>query len=413
MVTLAALSVLVLGVLLARTIWPYRLNPILIGVLIWAPAVLLSTLPREFNLPIYSHLNRDIGLGVTAAMLISFIYFSAGVCAVLAVVGSSGWDSRLLRQPVNVDDGRMALLFCLGFLVFAYSFSRTGLGDVVSLEPNEVAESRLRLHLGPLSFVTLFLDIGAVVFLARMLETRRFIYGLPAVLATVCYMMTLQKSPTVFIALSAAFLFMLQPAAAREMLFGTPRRGLTSVLLVLVVIGALFVMNALRGIGVIPMTTFEWPWFEQVYIYSGATAILNLSASIEGHVPLDPPTMGLLLAKPITWHLVDRNLLDPTRYFEGINAATYLVYPWSDFRWAGFAITPFLTGVLTTLFFRMALRRTIYGLVFGAIAFKAVVFSVNTDVIFDPTTLIQMAIALVAHAFAARRWSRPVRWQAT
>lgn len=411
MTLFAAVLALVSGGVLAHSIWRHRLNPILIGVLIWAPALLLSTLPREFNLPIYSHLNRDIGLGVVVAMLLSFIFFSAGVCAVLAVVGSRDWDKQLARRPVNVSDRRMALLFGLGFLVFAYSFSRAGLGDVANLDPKEVAESRQKLHLGALSFVTLFLDIGAVVFLARMLETRRFIFGIPMVLATLCYMITLHKSPTLFLALSAVFLFMLEPDAAREMLFGTTKRRLTSGLLVLIVAGAMFVMNALRGIGVISMTTFEWPWFEQIYIYSGATAILNLSASIEGYVRVDPPTMGLLLAKPLTWHLVDRNLLDPTRYFEGINAATYLAYPWSDFRWAGFAITPFLTGALISLFFHMALQRTIYGLMFGAIAFKAVVFSVNTDVIFDPTTLIQMAIAVLAHLFAAKPRAQSIKCQ--
>jgi hypothetical protein len=211
---------------------------------------------------------------------------------------------------------------------------------------------------------------------------------------------TLQKSRTLFVVVAALLLFMQYPAAAREMILGNRRRKLLAGLMVLLLMAALFVMNALRGIGVVQLTAFESPLAEQAYIYSGATAVLNLSAAMEGHVPSDPPTQGLVLARPITWHLVNRNLLNPTKYFEGINTGTYLVYGWSDFRWFGMVITPFLTGLLVALYLWMSLRKTILGLVLGAIGFQAVVLSVNTDVVFDPTTLILVVIAMLAQLFA-------------
>lgn len=404
MTTIAAIVLCIAAIALGRIAWRHRLNPITIGALVWSPALVLASIPREFLSPVYDYLNHTIGLGVFAALILGFVGFSAGVLTVMAFTGKRCWSTAAINQyKVNIHEGRLVLLFALGLAVYLYAFQRAGLGDVLNLEPDEVAESRLSLHLGPLSFAVLFIDVGAIVFMARMFETGRYLYGAPMLVALTAHMATLHKSPTMFLALSSLFLCLLYPRQARDMTFGTPHRALVSTLIATMIALSLLVMNALRGIGIIQMTTFEWTWFEQVYIYSGGTAILDLSAAIKGLVPNDPPTFGLVLAKPITWHIVDRGLLNPTRHFGGINAATYLIYPWSDFRWIGFIVTPFLTGALIVAFFRLALRKTVYGLMLGAIAFKAVIFSPNTDVLFDPTTTIVIAFAVLAHLVVRKR----------
>lgn len=397
-----ALLSCVAALAVAIACWRHRLNPIVLGVLAWAPAFVMAAFPREFLSPVYEYLNHDIDVLAFVAMFMGFVSFSLGVMMVLAVVGRRGWDRQLAAHSVQIHDHRLLILFALGLAVFIYSFARAGLGDVVNLDPEEVAESRLRLHLGPLSFVVLFIDIGAIVFLARLLETRRYVYAIPMFVAVICHMVTLHKSPTLFLVMSSVFVFLLYPKAAWEVVAGTRKRRLVLGIAIAVILVALLVMNALRGIGIIALTSFEWTWFEQFYIYSGGSAILNLSASVEGYVATPPPTLGLILAKPITWHLVDREMLNATVNLGGINAATYLIYPWSDFRWIGFVITPFLTGMVVTSFFWLALRKTIYGLMLGAIAFKAVIFSVNTDVIFDPTTLVVIVVAFIAHLLASR-----------
>lgn len=409
MLTATALIVMAFALVLARRVWPHRLNPVVIGVLVWTPGLLLATIPREFVSPVYAHLNHELGWQAAAALLLGAVYFSAGALVVLAFTTRQGWDSRLSQHKVEVDDRKVVLLYTLGLIVFLYSYARSGLGDVVSLDPEAVAESRLKLHLGPISFAVLFLDISAVIFMAKLLESRRLIYALPVAVAILCQMATLQKSRMLFLALAAIFLMLQNPQAAREIVLGSAKRKLTAGLATVLLIASLFVMNALRGIGVVQMTEFNSPLFEQVYIYSGATAVLDLSSALQGLVPSDPPTLGLVLARPITWHLVDRELLNPTRHFEGINAASYLIYPWSDFRWIGFVITPFLTGLISTWYLWLSLRKTVVGLILGTIGFQAVVFSINTDVIFDPTTLILIILALVANVLVTKRSGRASR----
>ncbi len=403
MLTIIVLVLVVLGLAVSVRLWPTRINPIFIGIVVWTPGLVMATVPREFVSPLYAHLNHEIGWGVALALLLGFIYFTAGVLTAGALTGRERWSDRLRTHQLALSDARLLLVYGIGLVVFLYSFARSGLTDVVSLDPEEVAESRLRLHLGALSFLVLFLDIGAILFMARLLETRRLVYAWPVAIAVLCQMATLQKSRMLFLVLGSIYLMLLQPDAARSIALGTSRRKLVTTLSAGLLFASLFVMNALRGIGVIQMTEFKSPLFEQIYIYSGATAILDLSSAIEGLVPTDPPRLGLLLARPITWHLVDRQLLNPTVHFEGINAATYLIYPWADFRWIGFIVSPFLTGLLVTVYLAMSMRRTAHGIVFGVIGFQALIFSINTDVVFDPTTLIVMILTLAVSAFV-RPW---------
>lgn len=413
MSTLFAIALSILATAIGLKLWRHQLNPITTGVVVWTLALTLATVEREFLSPIYNHLNHEVGAGVFSALILSFLSFAIGVELVLLLTGKRCWEQASINlKKINIHDGRLMLLFAAGLIVYLYAFKNAGLGDVINLDPDEVAESRLSLHLGPLSFVVLFIDIGAVIFMARMFETKRYIYGAPMLIAIAAHMVTLHKSPTLSLGVSCLYLCLLYPQQAREMIFGNAQRKFITIMIASSIALSLLVMNALRGIGIIQMTNFEWTWFEQIYIYSGATAILNLSAAIEGLVPNAPPALGAILARPVTWHLLDREFLNPTIYFEGINSATYLIYPWSDFRWLGFLITPFLTGVFIMTFYRLALEKTVYGIVLGTIAFKAVIFSSNTDVVFDPTTTILVILAIFSHLTVRKHRKKSNTWPA-
>jgi oligosaccharide repeat unit polymerase len=401
-------TVLMLIVLLGaftatRRLWPWRLNPMPLFVLAWTPALIFTTIPFEFIHPIYSLLNNGVGNLTHLTILFSFIAFCLGVLFPRAILGER-WHIKVQATATAMsNDTRLWQLFTIGLAVFIYSFAQSGLIYQFDLDPEEVFESRLALHLGPLSYAVIFLDVTSTVFAAKFMETRRKLYLIPLVITLICYAATLQKSRMMFIALSAVFIFFLYPREAKELLFGTFTRKMISMFIVVSVMMLLLLMNAMRGIGLIKYTDFDSPATEQIFIYSGATAIINLSNAIEGHVKFDPPTYGLVLARPIVWHFIDRDFINPTKYFEGINASTYLIYPWSDFRWFGMLIVPFLTGFLITMYFRMALRRTVIGLMLGAIGFTAILYSVNTDVVFDPTTLVILFVSFFVHVYAGKQ----------
>ena len=404
MTTVISSVICFLAILIGWKIWPHRLNPIVTGALVWTPAIFLATISREFISPIYDHLNHEMGISIYLALVLGFVSFSIGVYVTLLFIKRSSWgDVAINRRKINIHEGRLLILFFVGLGVYLYAILNSGLTDILNLNQVEVSDSRYALHLGTLSFLVIFIDVASVIFFARMLETGRYLYCLPILISIFFHMATLQKSPTLFLVTSIIFVSLIYLREARAILIGTvTRRFVIGLILVMLAI-LLFLMNSLRGIGSNPMTTFEWPWFEQIYIYSGATAILNLSSAIEGLVPSNPPLYGLILARPISWHFIDRELLDIGLHFQGVNAATYLIYPWGDFRWAGFLITPFLTGVSIIFFYSLALKKTVSGIMLGVIAFKAIIFTPNTDVIFDPTTAIVIFVALIAHLIVQKR----------
>lgn len=390
-------------------LWPWRLNPMPLLVLAWAPALIFTTMPFEFIHPVYLLLNNGVGATTYLAILLAFIAFCLGVFIARLILGNK-WSVKVQATAISSSkNDRLWHLFLIGLMVFIYSFAQSGLLNQFNLNPDEIFESRLALHLGPLSYAVIFLDVTSTVFAAKFMETKRKIYIIPLFVTLICYAATLQKSRMMFIALSAIFIFFLYSREAKKLLFGTFAKKVISILLVLSTITLLLLMNAMRGIGLIRYTDFEYPAMEQIFIYSGATAIINLANAIEGYIKFDPPTYGLVLARPIVWHFIDRDIINPTKYFEGINASTYLIYPWSDFRWFGIFLVPLLTGFLITVYFRMALHRTIIGLMLGVIGFTAIVYSVNTDVIFDPTTLIILLVSLFVHLYAGRQQPRTRR----
>jgi len=259
-----------------------------------------------------------------------------------------------------------------------------------------VAESRVRLHFGWASFLILFMDIGGILMFARFLQRGNWVYALPILIALLCQAATLQKSRFIFLLLGCFFVACLYPKQAWQIFLSSIPRRMIVVGVAVASLAALMGMNAARGIAVVQMTSASSPLLEQVYIYSNASAIQNVSVTLEGYMPSDAPGLGIYLFRPILWHVLDKDLFFATRYFEGINAATYLIYGWADFRWAGFVIFPFALGAISMLFIRIALGGSLIGMMLGVVQLQAVIYSSGTDVMFDPTASIFIGLSVIA-----------------
>jgi hypothetical protein len=330
------------------------------------------------------------------ALLLAFVSFWAG-CAVVKVLSPG---DAFLRKPANLawraNLPRTLVLFAVGFAVFAYAYMNSGLLEMQNLDAVGVAESRLKLSFGWASFLMLFMDIGAIVIFTRFLQRGNPLYALPMLIALLCQAATLQKSRFIFLLMGCIFVATLYPKETyRIFLSSLPRRALV-VGAAVAVLAALLAMNAARGIAVVQMTSASSPIYEQFYIYSNASAIQNVSVTLEGYMPSDPPALGAYMLRPILWHFIDRDLFFATRYFEGVNAATYLIYGWADFRWFGFIILPFAVGAISMLFIRAALGGSLLGIMLGVIQLQAVVYSSGTDVLFDPTASIIIGLSAIA-----------------
>lgn len=403
---LSALLVIVCCAVLARLAWrwwPDALNPIVLGILVWLPAFVMMNWPQFFISPKYIHQNRPFHFSVFLAMGMAFLAFWLG-CALVRYLSrpdafkrhGAGW-----RTPVS--ELRLLVLYGIGLAIFIYSYTNSGLSELSTLNEQQVAERRVALHIGPLSFVQIFMDIGAIGFYARCLQTRRWLYLLPLLIAIACYGLTLQKSLIVWMIVAALFVSAVYPRSFYEIFL---RRAVTQLFLVVGALAAIILLaatNTARGITAATMTLASSPLLEQAYIYSGATAIKNLSVTLEGYLPSIGPTYGKFLIRPFLWAFTDRSQFESSRYFEGVNAATFLNVAWIDFRWWGFFITPLLTGMVVMLFIRMALTGRLVGLLFGAVAARAVVFTIGTDVIFEPVTWYTLFLIVVADALTYDR----------
>ena len=383
--------------------WPNYLNPVVLGILAWIPALVMINFPQFFISPIYIHQNRDFSPLVYLAMALGFIGFWAGCATVKSLSAPGIYGAPRPVPPLALDRARLLALYLIGAGIFVYGYLTSGLLDLTAMDEQQVAESRLALHLGPISFLNLFMDIAAIGFFALFLQQRRWLYAGPLVVALLLYSGTLQKSAIVWILTAAIFVSALYPRAFYDLFL---RRIATRVILIGAGIGSFAILaatNTARGITASTLTLASNPLLEQFYIYSGATAIKNLSVTLEGYLPSEGPTLGAYLVRTILWNIVDREMFDSGRYFEGVNAATYLNNAWIDFRWAGFLITPFLTGAAVMLYLRFAMSARLAGLVFGAIAMRAVIFSIGTDVIFEPVTWYLLIMALAADVFVQRK----------
>jgi hypothetical protein len=398
--TLLTIAVVIALLYASQMWWKSHLNPVTIGILAWTPGLIMLHWQPYFLSPIYIHLNRPVAPELYFALAMGFFSFWAGCATLKALSRPAAFQIDHGRLALNINTTRALIFFITGFLVFVYIYLNSGLLELQTLDEIGVAESRLRLHVGPISFIILFMDVAAIGLFVRFLQSRGgLIYVLPMITAMLCQAATLQKSRFMFLVFAAILLAALHPRETYHIFFRTVGRRMFIAGLGISVLLALFAMNAARGVAATQMTAASSSVLEQVYIYSGAAAMQNVSVTLEGYLPSDEPAMGAYLARPVLWHLVDRDLFFVSRYFEGINAATYLIYGWADFRWLGFIITPFVLGIFVMLFLRLTLGGSFIGFVLGVIEMQVLVYSPNTDVMFDPTTLVLIGIGLIAQIF--------------
>ncbi len=396
--TLLTIAVGIALLIASQSWWRSHLNPVTIGILAWMPGLIMLHWPPYFLSPIYIHLNRPVIPELYLALALAFFSFWAGCAVARAFFGRAAFQLDRQRLYLDISIPRTLTLFLVGFLVFVYVYVNSGLLELEHLDEIGVAESRLRLHVGVLSFLVMFMDIAAMAMFVRFLQRGDGLhYLIPILIALLCQGATLQKSRFVFLVLACVFLAALHPRETYHLFLRSVGRRMLVVGFAILAVSALFALNSARGIAAVQMTAASSPILEQIYIYSGAAAMQNVSVTLEGYMPSDAPALGAYLARPILWHIVDRDLFFVSRYFEGINAATYLIYAWADFRWVGFAVTPFIVGFLVMNFLRLALGGTLIGFLLGVIQMQILIYSPNTDVLFDPTTLVLITLGLAAH----------------
>lgn len=394
--TLLTICLIALLISASQAWWRSLFNPVTWGLLSWTPGLVMMHWPPFFLSPLYIHLNRPLTPLLYVALALAFVSFWAG-CATVKTLSSADAYVRnpdKLRWRANLP--RTVALFAIGLAVFVYAYLNSGLLDMANLDEVGVAESRVRLHFGWASFLILFMDIGSILMFTRFLQRGNALYALPMLIALLCQAATLQKSRFIFLLIGCVFVACLYPRETYRLFLSSGPRRLAVVALGLAAVAALFIMNEIRGIAVVQMTSASSPILEQVYIYSNASAIQNMSVTLEGYMPSDPPALGAYLFRPIMWHFLDKDLLFATRYFEGVNAATYLIYGWADFRWVGFFTFPFALGAISMLCIRAALGGSLIGIMLGVIQLQAIIYSSGTDVMFDPTASVVIALSLIA-----------------
>jgi len=378
----------------------------LIMLLAWTPALLLSSMPFTFTSVFYSFMNR----GVSGVTYLVFIIMFLSVA-----VGSYMAYGNRPRRPSVVPYPRVNMLglwmfFLAGLAVYSVSYALSGLGDTLSgqSDATAVVDSRNNFYLGTVNHLILFLDITAVIFFLRYIDKRNLIYLLPVIFTIGAYLLTYQKARVLNIAIYLIFVGALYPYAIRQVFMGNSVRWAASLgAFVLMGIGLIWT-NDQRGINEIDVMTYS-PLLEQLFIYSGAPALLNMSATLDGVLRSGEPQYGLTMFRGFIWSFVDRSQLNPTEFFEGINNGTILVYWWHDFRWAGVLLLPFLFGFLTTRMMLAARSGRIFPLIAGATACVAVVMSIYTDVISEATTIIYLFLAFVMDRALALRRRRSAR----
>jgi len=394
--TLLTIAVVALLLSASQAWWRSWFNPVTWGLLAWTPGLIMMNWPPFFISPLYIHLNRPLIPLLYVALFIAFISFWAGCATAKSLSPANAFVRDPAKLAWRANTTRTLILFGIGFAVFVYAYFNSGLLDMQNLDEVGIAESRVRLHFGWASFLILFMDITGILMFTRFLQRGNPLYALPILIALLCQAATLQKSRFIFLLLGCVFAACLYPKQTYQLFLSSMPRRLLVVLAVVGSLAALMGMNAARGIAVVQMTSASSPLLEQIYIYSNASAIQNVSVTLEGYMPSDAPGMGIYLLRPILWHFLDRDLFFATRYFEGINAATYLIYGWADMRWVGFVVFPFVLGGLSMLFIRAALGGSLIGLMMGVIQLQAVIYSSGTDVMFDPTASIFIGLAAIA-----------------
>lgn len=436
-ISLAAV-VLAASIYLIARVGLTAFNPALVAGLAWLPAICLASIPVTINLGVYAHLNEPITPYALLSMSLGLLGMAAGAF-LLRNVSAPKLVNRFAPELSSKADPIIAVAYLAGLATFLYAYWQSGLLEALCGTPTDIAASQQQFHIRHLSLLVLLLDLASLLVAARMLMTGKMWLLIPTALPIALYLMTFQKSRVLFLLLCLLFVAIVFHREARAM-FLSSARSIALLLLVGVALGgSMYATNLIRGVGVLDpnspsticrtvvpiastqdssvgsepapspapqpaVTSIQNGFLEQAFIYLGAPAIRNLSATLEGTVASDAPTYGRIVIRTLLWPFADRETLNPTRHLGGINNGTALIFYWHDFGIAGIAALSFAAGVLAMFAFGLARHKSLFGLLAGAIAFNACAMSVFTDMFFEPLTAVQFALAALVHGAFYLLW---------
>ncbi|RKE85541.1 hypothetical protein [Rhizobium sp. AG855] len=427
------------------------LNPALVMLIAWLPALALTMTPVTAALSIYAYLS-DPPTNYTLALL-SLALFCVAVGAYTVNKVDLPKTLQNLKPFATKGDFVIPAAYAIGLSTFLYAYWNSGLLSAFCGTPTDVAAAQQQLHIRHVSLLVALMDLSAIAIAARMFQTGKTWLIFPAVFPIFLYLLTLQKSRVLFLILCLMFVAIIFQKESRQMFLSSVQRALSFAAIGIVLVLAMYATNVVRGVGVLdpnsagtickgplagiivrsptgmvpgypgpfpslpPGGSFfvtESRTMEQVFIYVGAPAIRNFAATIHGVVSSDAPTYGRIALRTFLWPFVDRATLNPSRHLGGINNGTALIFYWHDFGLSGIVLFSALAGMLAQVAFRLAQRRSLLGILLGAIAFNACVMSVFTDMFFEPLTLVQIFLSLVLHflSVAQTRLSGSPRWLA-
>jgi oligosaccharide repeat unit polymerase len=373
---------LVIYIGFAKSMFRYRINaPVVMG-LAWAPALYLSSLGIEFTSPIYQHLsNQNLSL-TYVIILISFIFSFLGYAL--------GCRNKPMSRKDFSPNRKLMVLHLLFFVVLSlYAFiilqSNVILAWTRIMLPSEVLEQRTNLHIGAINHFTLGLNFLAANYLVFFIQSKKKVYLVPLLLVFIAHIATLQKSAVLGYVLQILFLItLIMPLKSNHRRLNVSR-WLAAVIFGLGLGALLLWTNDIRGIGTNQVTDLH-PISEQLFIYSGGAAILNLSATLTGILP-SVDLSGLLAVQSFAWILGGRDFFFVTRYLEGINNGTAIMYWWADFGLIGIMLHSTILGFVVG-WLQLKARKNMLMLYFSAMSYQFLTMSVFTETLYQPTTVL-------------------------
>lgn len=383
---------LVLCLMASKQVFRYRLNaPLVIG-LAWAPALILSTLEIQFISSRYYYLSNLDNSLVYVLVVLSFISIFVGYAI--------GYRNKPMGMMLFSVDKRLSILNVLFFsLLFAYAYaifnSNVLLAWVEDLEPQEVSENRINVHMGWVSHLFLGLNFLAAHYLVMFKKSKKKVFLLPLVFLVFTHGMTLQKSPVFGFVLQMLFLYILMPKSSgmvKKLNFKFSRL-LLIVALGVFLVGFFLVSNEMRGIGVHHRLTDLHPIVEQFVIYLGATAILNMSASVNELIQM-VELSGLLKFQSLSSLTGDRAFFNVTEYLQGINNGTVLMYWWADMGLFGVIYHGIVFGLLVG-FVQIHARKSMLMLYFSSLLYQFLAMSIFTEFLYSARTVLTVLVIIV------------------
>lgn len=380
--TVGVLFFLVIYIGTAKSVFRYKINaPVVIG-LAWAPALYLASLGVEFTSPVYSHLsNQKIALPYTI-IFIAFIFVFFGYTLGCRNKSIPNKNLALTGQLMNLH-----LLFWAVLSLYAYIILKSNvvLALFTTMLPTEVLELRQNLHIGTINHLTLGLNFLAANYFLIFMQSKKKVYLIPLLLVLLAHAATLQKSAIMGFVLQIFFVSVLSKTFTVNFHRRKVFRLVAAAVLGLGLVLLLLRTNEIRGIGLNQVTNLDTT-SEQLFIYLGGPAILNFSATLNGDLPW-VDLSGLLMFQSFAWILGGREIFEVTRYLEGINNGTALMYWWADMGLLGIILHSTVLGFVVGKL-QLRIRDNMLMLYFCAMSYQFLAMSVFTESLYQPTTVL-------------------------